>query len=285
MKHPLSLSDLDGSERTLLVPPKVALPTLALALIVLVGFVSVGVAAAVGATVVGVAVVVQALLAFAAFTPMHDAAHEFVARRTRLNELVGWAMSFLLMAPFPAFRLVHLTHHRHTNDPIRDPDMWSGGGSPWTWPLRWATQDLYYYAYYFRHRAERPRKEVAAVVLGVVTLASLLVTLVALGHGTSVLLFWVLPARLAIVLLALAFDFIPHHPHDVLQADDPLRASSILEKRWLTPFMLGQNYHLIHHLYPGIPFYGYGTAWWALREKLVARGAWVRGATRVTPQA
>jgi fatty acid desaturase len=189
------------------------------------------------------------------------------------------------MAPFPAFRLVHLTHHRHTNDPIRDPDMWSGGGSPWTWPLRWATQDLYYYAYYFRHRAERPRKEVAAVVLGVVTLASLLVTLVALGHGTSVLLFWVLPARLAIVLLALAFDFIPHHPHDVLQADDPLRASSILEKRWLTPFMLGQNYHLIHHLYPGIPFYGYGTAWWALREKLVARGAWVRGATRVTPQA
>ncbi|MFO0554655.1 MAG: fatty acid desaturase [Polyangiaceae bacterium] len=275
--HPLGLSDLTVSERALLVPPRVAIPTIMLAVSVAVGFIGLGVAAASSLVPWPVAVVGQSILAFAAFTPLHDASHESVARRGKLNEAVGWLMGFMLMAPFPAFRLVHLTHHQHTNDPARDPDMWSGSGSPLTWPLRWATQDLYYYVYYARNASRRPRREVAATLFGIVVVLLAAGAIVATGHGRDLLLYWVLPARVAIVLLALAFDFIPHHPHAVLHRVDPMRASAIIERRWLTPLMFGQNYHLVHHLYPGIPFYGYGRAFWALREKLVARGAWIRG--------
>ena len=278
--HPLTLSDLDADERGLLIPPKLALPTLALAGLVIAGFVTVGVAAAGGLVLVGTALVLLPLLAFAAFTPMHDAAHHSVARRGRLNEAVGWAMGFILMAPFPAFRLVHLTHHEHTNCAERDPDMYSGKGSWLSAPLRWATQDYYYYVYYFRHRHERPKREVLAVGLGLAAVLAVVAALVVTGHGLGVLLHWFLPVRFAVVLLALAFDFIPHHPHAVKASEDPLGASSILESRWLTPLMFGQNYHLIHHLYPGVPFYAYGRAWWGLREKLLARGAWIRGRAR-----
>jgi fatty acid desaturase len=39
---------------------------------------------------------------------------------------------------------------------------------------------------------------------------------------------------------------------------------------------LGHSYHLMHHLYPRIPFYHYGTAYHALEPELAAVGAKVR---------
>lgn len=61
-------------------------------------------------------------------------------------------------APFPAFRFVHLEHHKHTNDPALDPDHYrcvrvphsdqgatsvrerSGEGPKVLLPLHWLTQ-------------------------------------------------------------------------------------------------------------------------------------------------
>lgn len=40
--------------------------------------------------------------------------------------LIITQQGLVYIAPFPAFRYVHLQHHKHTNDPELDPDMWSG---------------------------------------------------------------------------------------------------------------------------------------------------------------
>lgn len=71
-----------------------------------------------------ITVPVSAVAVYLTFTPMHDAAHRSVSKQHRwLNELVGWACSLVyLVVPFPLFRLIHLTHHKHTNDPDLDPD-------------------------------------------------------------------------------------------------------------------------------------------------------------------
>ncbi len=84
---------------------------------------------------------------------------------------------------------------------------------------------------------------------------------------------WILPSRLALLLLAFSFDHLPHRPHLVLGRVDPYRATHVFSDALLTPVFLYQNYHLVHHLYPGVPFYRYAQVWRDQRETLLARGA------------
>jgi len=272
------------SPRDLVAPP-IAVPTLALAAGALGAFVSLAWLGATGRLPVPLVVALQGVAAFAAFTPMHDASHRSVARSAPLNELVGWAMALVLTAPFSAFRYLHLEHHRNTNDPVRDPDMWSGAGSAWSRLFRFATQDMAYYVFYARQGKSRPRGEVAGAVLGLVLTYGPMVALGVAGYGREALLFWAVPARLGIMLLAFSFDWLPHHPHVVLGRTDPFRATSVIEHRFLTPLLLSQNYHLVHHLFPGVPFYDYGRVWWSRRDELVSRGALVRRIGRSTEDA
>jgi len=74
--------------------------------------------------------------AYLCFTPYHDATHRAIGCRRKddtdpnnlflkslLNEVIGQACGIPLLAPFTAFRYIHLLHHKHTNDPEKDPDM------------------------------------------------------------------------------------------------------------------------------------------------------------------
>lgn len=263
-------------DRALLQPVAVAWPTLALALGALAAYAGLAGAALTGALAWWIAVPLLGVAAFAAFTPMHDASHRSIARAAWANEVVGRLSGLLLLAPFPAFRFIHLEHHKNTNDPVRDPDMWSGGARGLLLPVRWATQDLHYYAWYARRARGRPRAEAAETLATLALLYGGAAALVFGGYAAEVFWLALVPARIGVALLAFAFDYLPHRPHRVLASEDPYAATTILEHRALTPLLLGQNYHLIHHLYPGAPFYRYGAAWWALRDGLLERGAVVR---------
>jgi beta-carotene hydroxylase len=153
----------------------------------------------------------------------------------------------------------------------------------WTLPLRWLTQDLHYYYRYFRAMRLRPKAEVVEAAVTLIALHALAGAIAMAGYGTEVLLFWLIPTRLALGMLAFAFDFLPHHPHSVPASEDRFQATGVLPSRWLTPLLISQNYHLVHHLYPGVPFYRYGRVWWSRRDQLIAKGARVGfGAMRST---
>lgn len=258
-------------KKKLLARPPLAVPTLLLAVAVLGGAVATMTALAVGAIPLPLGAVLMFIAGFAAFTPMHDASHKAVADRGWINALVGRLCAVVLVVPFSAFRYIHLTHHRHTNDPERDPDFYSGTGPTWQLPLRWLTQDATYYSVYFR--ADRPRWEKAEAIGTVVSMLAVIVVLGSTLGWTVVVLGWLLPARLAIAALAFAFDYLPHHPHEVPASVDRFQATRIIESKWLSPVMLCQNYHLVHHLFPGVPFYRYGVVWRAKRDELMAKGA------------
>jgi len=55
------------------------------------------------------------------------------------------------------------------------------------------------------------------------------------------------------------------------------RATRIYLFPGLTTILLGQNYHLIHHLYPTIPFFRYGACFRKVRDELVTREASILG--------
>lgn len=240
-----------------LAAPRIAWPTLALVVVALALWAT-GVALVHTGTLAAGAVL-AALGAYVGFTPMHDAAHRSISRARWVNELAGRLAILPLFGPFPAVRYVHLEHHKHTNEPDADPDHWSGRGPRVLLPLRWLTQDLHYYGVYAR--ANRPRRERAEVFATLGALLVLVAVLAALGHGRTVLLGWLVPARVAIGVLAFAFDYLPHRPHDVPARVDRFAATRAFEGRIKCVATLGQSLHRVHHLYPGVPFYRYAAVW------------------------
>ena len=61
------------------------------------------------------------------------------------------------------------------------------------------------------------------------------------------------------IVLAWWFDWLPHHGLEDTQSENRYRATrNRVGMEWLlTPLLLSQNYHLVHHLHPSIPFYRY----------------------------
>ncbi|CUG91797.1 delta(12)-fatty acid dehydrogenase, putative [Bodo saltans] len=156
-------------------------------------------------------------------------------------------------------------------------------------PFKWVTQLYSYIFHYVRHRAERPTSEV--IESYVMMLIQVFYPLISLGlYGRESHAFWcyALPGYLAIGLLACSFDYLPHRPHgttDIYQGTNltalfstttnnrtgSRRSTSYITSPLTWP-MLYQNYHVIHHLYPWIPFYRYSTVWTALEEQLLDAG-------------
>ena len=121
--------------------PPVAWPTLAVFAGSLVAWTCGLLAGAVGGWPLAVTLPLQVAAGFAIFTPLHEATHGAAANAHRnVNAWVGRISALVLAAPYPAFRYVHLEHHKHTNDPDRDPDVWSGTRPALLMPLRWISQ-------------------------------------------------------------------------------------------------------------------------------------------------
>jgi len=57
------------------------------------------------------------------FTALHEATHRTAFRTGWLNDWVAHGAGFLVLVPPRAFRALHFAHHRHTQDPVRDPEL------------------------------------------------------------------------------------------------------------------------------------------------------------------
>lgn len=248
--------------------PKIAVPT------VLVWFCSVVVWAAATAVVLSdasrwwlaVTIPVQAVVTFAVFTVLHESVHHTVSRSPWVNQLFGrLSLPFVsLVGTFPIFSYIHFEHHRNTNEDIHaDPDAWSDAGPRWQLPLRWVTIDAWYGWCYLTRIRRRPRKEVTGFVINLGTVIALFGALIGEGYGPELALIYLIPQRLGLVILALLFNWLPHHDLDGTASIDRFRTSRVRVgwERVMNPLLLYQNYHLVHHIHPTIPFYLLVKAW------------------------
>lgn len=79
---------------------------------------------------------------------------------------------------------------------------------------------------------------------------------------------WLVPFSFTVWMVAFVFSYLPHHVHARVPGQDPLDAyqSTCNRVGWewlLTPLLQGHNYHLVHHLYPTVPFYRLERVWYA----------------------
>lgn len=256
--------------------PTIAWPTVIMAMFTAGGWATVVYLGFVGLLPIPAAGVAAAFLAYWAFTPVHDATHRSLSKNKILNDGLGWLCGVPLLSPFSAFRYMHLTHHKYTNDPERDPDYWSGGGHKWTLLLRWLTQDFHYYYIALKVTRQQSLGWVVATWTGTIAINAPVIYLLVQGYVLETVCLILVPTRIAVAFLAATFDWLPHDPHEVESRSDRFRATSILIDPWLTPLFLFQNYHLIHHLYPAVPFYRYAQVWRLEKERLIEKGARVR---------
>lgn len=208
---------------------------------------------------------VSAAAIFVLFTVVHDASHYSISRHRWVNLVFG-RVAMIFVSPlisFESFAFIHIEHHRHTNDGDDDPDHFVSGAAGWQLPLRFSVMDLPYLRFLARNWGSRPRSELAetAALMGV-TLAAIAAAAFT-GHFWQLAIVYLVPERIAVFVLAWWFDWLPHHDlKDTHQGNRYRATRNRVGAEWiLTPLLLSQNYHLVHHLHPSIPFYKYVAAW------------------------
>ena len=214
-------------------------------------------------------IVVNAVAIYVGFTPLHEAMHGVAHASPAVNGVIGRLGGLPLAISLPLFRGVHYEHHSHTNDGARDPDLVVAHRPRALAPL-WGLAILHSYrkAFYGR-RLWRDRGQFVEVLVVDVAENALIVAALVGGWFGTLAIVWLVPAVLAVVFLAFAFDFLPHYPYDT---DARYFDTRIYPGRVLNTVLLGQNYHLIHHLWTTIPWYRYRRVFAATERDLEARG-------------
>lgn len=217
---------------------------------------------------------------YASQTPLHEACHGNIAGRDQqwmwLNHAIGYGCGAILLHDYKAFRALHLMHHRDTNDEEFDPDHWVKADNPLKVLWRCLTIVPYYNHYFFKMVVGRPevpgnRKLAMQVIASYWILYTVAFWLIVAGYWREVLALWIAPHILASALIIYFFAYLTHQPH---QGTDRYRDTNIfwVKGKLLAPIVnwlyLFQNYHLIHHLFPRVPFYLYGDAFKDLKPVL-----------------
>ena len=267
--------------------PKIAIPTVLLGLGLMAGIVATWYYTLQGALPMWAGCLINGVLAYGMFSVAHEGTHRAISHTSWVNELIGGIGLFFLLpyAPMPVARWIHMQHHHFTNAET-DPDRFIHDSPAWQIPIRWSNFDLYYLVYFARHGGKVRDKHIGLVLGYVAAVAAVIVIASFAGYGYEILMLWLLPTRIGLFLVALVFVFLPHYPGVVSQQEDPFMASTMrMGWEWLlTPLLVYQNYHLIHHLYPTVPFYRMHDVWYLKYDELSAGNVSYQHAFRMAPE-
>lgn len=270
--------------------PRVAWPTIALALIlvpvhlVMLGFGLLGSLSPWWMTLpLGVS-------AYFHYTPAHEAIHRNIVREKnfdRFNRLIGWWSALLTGMTWPLLLRTHLAHHFDTNG-ARDPDGFVQGSlarlialaalSVFTnlvpvavWRLIYGerTPNLGYLDAWRVMPAAEWRQHQRVHLL----LCALVWSAVLLGHAEAVFALYVVPATIGRLLMGIFLSWLPHRP---FIAGDRYTQATLHRGRLLALASAGHSMHLVHHLWPRVPFYRYHALYRRVAPILHDRGAIIR---------
>ena len=201
------------------------------------------------------------------YAGQHETSHRTAFRARWLNDGVGAAIGFLSVYPARWDRYFHFAHHRHTQDPERDPELLSRGAyTPMSYTL-YILGFTYWYARagntisisygrlpaYAAYLTPVQRQEVMVEARWhLVGYAAILLLSLGLQSWAAVT-FWLAPMMM--------FKWVHNlqntgehtcltHEQDTLRNTRTLRGPAVV--RWL---VWNMSYHTAHHTFPGIPFH------------------------------
>jgi beta-carotene hydroxylase len=225
------------------------------------------------------AFLLSTLCCILAYLPSHDAQHHSIARKGTklhwLNELVGHVSLIPIVLPYRIAWIEHREHHANANDPELDPDYGFNGKNLWhaIWNGMQSRQPSVQ-AEILTKVLERSNDAIVpkAVLEGVLLNTAYYIILTVLawsGFALEAFFIWWLPRHIGYAYLTTCLAWAPHFPYEETGRYRDTRA-------WKSPIgtilSMGMEYHQIHHLFPRIPLFGTGPAYWEMRELLATRG-------------
>lgn len=212
------------------------------------------------------AMLLQGWFLVALFAPVHESVHYTAFKSRRLNIVVGWLASVPTLINSSFYRLFHYAHHRHTQDPARDPEL--AGPLPttmWEYVLRISGWGYYRSRVDFYGRILRndwrdfpyiPERERAGVRRSVIAMLAVFFAVFALWSWLDPAgpwLFWLLPVAMAQPILRVMLL----SEHTLCSDDDNglTNTRSTLVNPLMHLVHWNMPYHAEHHLYPSIPFH------------------------------
>ncbi len=205
--------------------------------------------------------------------------HLTAFRSRRANAVVGWLAACPSLLNWHFYTAFHLAHHRHTQDPERDPELASPPPSTldaYVWRVLalpyWRTRlqvaraglrgDLSAYPFITDRAAPRIIRSIrlmCAVMLAGSVLSTLLV------GWWAPLVFWIGPQLLGQPFLRALPARRAHALHHGRQRSD--QHAHDADQRLIRLLMWNMPFHTEHHLYPSIPFHRLPDAHAAMRAR------------------
>ncbi|MEK7991601.1 MAG: guanitoxin biosynthesis L-arginine gamma (S) hydroxylase [Thiotrichaceae bacterium] len=203
-------------------------------------------------------------------TVLHESAHGAIAKNSTLNYIMGTYLSgYLIFQTMASYQKSHVhEHHAHFGDPERDPDYKyalseglyekntiSNFRKKYIFsPLLLTKVPSYLQSLLIRRLfEEKKRSELFMMLLfwGVILAAS-----VYAGVSGYLLLFWIVPYLTTFQIIGWFIELSEHYP--LMGNNTNLYMSRNRHSHPVEQFFTGmhnENYHLIHHLFPTIPFW------------------------------
>ena len=223
-----------------------------------------------------VVLIIACINACLAYLPSHEAQHGNIIKRSSshfwINELVGYVSVIPLLTGYKLLRETHLLHHKYTNHPEKDPDfgvksksflhaLWVCGvlqrqpkssyglqADFYEKNINKSTINEHLYLYWFHWVA--------------------MITLAWSGYGLVALCVWWIPRMVGTGYLQITLAWLPHKPMEEQGRYKDTRGWKAMTGTILTQ---GMEYHIIHHLYPGIPLHRTPDAFRDMRPILVEK--------------
>jgi fatty acid desaturase len=204
------------------------------------------------------------VLAFV-FCAFHETAHRTAFRTRWLNAAVGTLAGFLTFWPYRNYRVYHWEHHRHTQDPSLDPELFFP--KPASWPaycfvLTGIPNAIRRIGDMLRlavGRADRPwmapgeRRPLIIEARAYLAGYALVAAASALAGTPIALLVWIAPW---VVGQAFLRPYLPaEHTGCAVTRDCLENTRTTLTLALVRLFAWNMPYHAEHHAYPAVPFH------------------------------
>ncbi|MHA1152796.1 MAG: fatty acid desaturase [Alphaproteobacteria bacterium] len=245
------------------------------------------VAASLGTLWLAPAMLVHGVVLIFLFAPLHECIHRTAFESRALNDGLAWLCGAVMLLPPVYFRTFHFVHHRHTQDPARDPELallqpddlgryllrvtglpyWRERG---TTLLRHALTGRVAQPFVTARQSPAVVREARLLLLCYAGIAAASVAL----ESWAAVLYWIAPAligqpALRLYLLAehTGCPFVP----DMLRNSRTTGSNRLVRRlAWNMP------YHAEHHAYPALPFHALPAAHTLLAPRIEtqAPGYW-----------
>lgn len=211
----------------------------------------------------------------------HDCGHQNAFRSSLLNLWVGRFFAWFIVFPFSSFTECHKHHHRYLGDADKDPDEWNyAAGVKWMFLRIAVFVPRFTYFSLVRYGKDVRNLVLRELIFNLLSMAGVCAWFVSQGMFYEFVLIFAVPLFLLAAVINPISRGYEHFPMATLEPEhddrlDLAKNTVTVTSRVLSLIWANINYHVEHHVYPGVPFFNLHKVHRLLDNKAFLRDRWL----------